>query len=186
MTALFELAAAGESPFGLLAELEARSREAAAGTGFAAGGSEDWVGVGFRLGDQRYVAAREEVREILTLPDATRVPGAKEWLRGLANVRGQLLPIIDLRAFLDGTPVTPDRQTRALVVSYEDIPAGLVVDEVLGFRRFGESQREDEPPSTEEGASEYVTGSFRADDGLWGVFSLRSLVESQAFLQAAE
>lgn len=186
MSALRELAASGESPFGLLAALEAKSREAAAGTGFGAGGAQDWVGVGFRLGGQRYVAAREEVREILTLPDATRVPGAKDWVRGIANVRGQLLPVIDLRAFLEGDPVAPDRLTRALVVNHEDVPAGLVVDEVLGFRRFGEGQRDEESPTTDDGAAEYVTGSFRTDDGLWGIFSLRKLVESQAFLKAAE
>ena len=68
----------------------------------------------------------------------TRVPGAKAWIKGLANVRGQLLPIIDLRQFL-GSGVTPvTRNTRIVVVNHREIPAGLIVDEVLGFRRFAE------------------------------------------------
>jgi chemotaxis signal transduction protein len=71
----------------------------------------------------------------------TRVPGAKLWIKGIANVRGQLLPIIDLRQFL-GSGTTPvNRNTRILVVNHREIPAGLIVDEVLGFRRFAADRR---------------------------------------------
>ena len=73
-----------------------------------------------------YLVAREETREVLGVPASmTRVPGAKAWIKGLANVRGQLLPIIDLRQFLGSgtTPIT--RNTRIMVVNHRDIPAGL-------------------------------------------------------------
>ena len=80
--------------------------------------------------------------------NTTRVPGAKSWIKGLANVRGQLLPIIDLRHFL-GSGITPiTRNTRVLVVNHREIPAGLVVDEVLGFRRFAEGEFSGDAPPT--------------------------------------
>ena len=77
-----------------------------------------------------YLVAREETREVLGVPaTTTRVPGAKPWIRGLANVRGQLLPIVDLRQFL-GSGITPvTRNTRVVVVNHREIPAGLLVRE---------------------------------------------------------
>ena len=88
-------------PFELLQELERRSRVAASGRGREAAQQEEWVGVGFRVANTYLVAAREEVREVMPFPGVTKLPGAKPWLLGLANVRGQLFPITDLNLFLD-------------------------------------------------------------------------------------
>ena len=52
-----------------------------------------WRGVGFRLGQRRFVSSFEEVVEILSLPAVTPVPGAQAWMLGVANVRGSLLPV---------------------------------------------------------------------------------------------
>ena len=80
-----------EQPFELLLELERRAKAAIAARDGADTSSEEWVGIGFRLGAERFVAPRGDVREILPLPESvTRVPGAKSWLRGIANIRGQL------------------------------------------------------------------------------------------------
>jgi len=95
-----QLAALVEQPFELLQELERRSRKAFAGKG-SDGMSEEWVGIGFRIGEEQFVASRDQVREVLMLPDAmTRVPGANRWMLGIANLRGHLLPLIDLKMLL--------------------------------------------------------------------------------------
>jgi hypothetical protein len=61
--------------------------------------AREWVGVALKMAGELFLVAREETREVLGVPaPLTRVPGAKPWLRGLANVRGQLLPVLDLRA----------------------------------------------------------------------------------------
>ena len=125
-------------------------------------------------------------REVLGVPSPlTRVPGAKPWLRGLANVRGQLLPVLDLRQFL-GSGITPaTRNTRVLVVNHREIPAGLMVDEVLGFRRFPESEFTGDVPPTVVRCERYLAGAFRRGDEHWPVLSLRTLVESPSFQDAA-
>ena len=128
-----------DRPFELLAELERRGRAVSAQVSQEGTAGREWVGVALRMAGDLYLVAREETREVLGLPPAlTRVPGAKQWIKGLANVRGQLLPVIDLRHFLGSgtTPIT--RNTRVVVVNHREIPAGLLVDEVLGFRRFAE------------------------------------------------
>jgi len=181
-SALLELR---ERPFELLQELERRSRIAASGRGQEAAQQEEWVGVGFRVGQTRLVVAREEVREVLTWPGVTALPGAKPWLLGLANVRGQLLPITDLAAFFGGEATSIGRSTRVLMVNHGDIPAGLLVDEVRGFRRFIASDKAEVMPETLPGMTPFLSGAYGNEDEVWGVLGLHGLVESAVFLQAS-
>jgi twitching motility protein PilI len=173
-----------DRPFELLRELEKRARAIAGGRDSAAG--REWVGVAFRLGAESFLVAREETREVMALPSMlTRVPGARPWIRGLANLRGQLLPVIDLRQYLGSgaTPVT--RNVRVLVVHHRDIPAGLMVDEVQGFRRFAEAEFVPTPPPTLIRCERYLAGAFRRGGEGWPVMSLKLLVENPSFVQAA-
>src|SRR6266404_5324227 len=112
---------------------------------------------------------------------STRVPGARAWIKGLANVRGQLLPIIDLRQFLGSGITLVTRNTRVVVVNHREIPAGLLVDEVLGFRRFAESEFSGDAPPTVARCERYLAGAFRRAHEQWPVLSLRSVLESPAF-----
>src|SRR6201997_3176058 len=87
-----------DRPLELLAELERRGPSGTAQLSQEGPAGKEWVGVAMRMAGDLYLVAREETREVLGVPSGTtRVPGAKPWIRGLANVRGQLLPIIDLR-----------------------------------------------------------------------------------------
>jgi twitching motility protein PilI len=186
MTETVALKSLRDRPFELLAELERRGRAVTAAAASENPGGREWVGVAFRMAGELYLAAREETREVLAVPSSvTRVPGAKAWVRGLANVRGQLLPILDLRQYL-GSGVTPNsRNVRIVVVNHRDIPAGLLVDEVLGFRRFAEAEFSGDAPPTVVRCDRYLAGAFRRGPDQWPVLSLRTLVESQAFQDAA-
>jgi len=175
-----------DRPFELLAELERRGRAVSAQVSQEGAAGREWVGVALRMAGDLYLVAREETREVLGVPAVmTRVPGAKSWIKGLANVRGQLLPIVDLRQFL-GSGVTPvTRNTRVLVVNHRDIPAGLLVDEVLGFRRFAEGEFSGDAPPTVARCERYLAGAFRRASEQWPVLNLRSVLESTAFTEAA-
>ena len=175
-----------DRPFELLAELERRGRAVTAAAASENPGAREWVGVAFRMAGELYLAAREETREVLAVPAGlTRVPGAKSWVKGIANVRGQLLPVVDLRAFLGGGATNTGRSTRVLVAHHREVPAGLLVDEVLGFRRFNEGEFSGSPPPTIARCERYLAGAFRRGTESWPVFSLRTLLESPEFLQAA-
>jgi twitching motility protein PilI len=175
-----------DRPFELLKELEKRSRNLAAGSAPETAAGQEWVGVAFRMGGETFLVAREETREVLGYPAVvTRIPGAKSWVKGLANIRGQLMPMLDLRQFLGSGTTTAGRNTRIVVVNHREIPAGLMVDEVLGFRRFAEPEFNAEPPPTVIRCDSYLAGAFRRGGEVWPVLSLKSLVESQSFLQAA-
>jgi twitching motility protein PilI len=179
------LRALRDRPFELLLALERRARDVATGArdGTAA---HEWIGVAFRMGGETFLVERDEAREVMGVPSPiTRVPGARSWIMGLANVRGQLLPVIDLKQYFGSGESASGRNTRVIVVNHREIPAGLVVDEVLGFRRFAEREFSAEAPPTTIRCERYLVGSFRRGSEAWPVLSLRTLVESPAFLQGS-
>ncbi len=177
-----------DRPYDLLLAMEDRARAAATRReGKTSQGGGEWVGVAFRLGADRFVADRADVKEVLSLPESiTRVPGAKSWLRGIANVRGQLITVIDIKAFLGGGISMTDRRSRVLVVSSRDVPTGLLVDEVLGFRRFNASDYRREAISPAIECEAYIEGSYRRGAEAWPYFRLPKLLADDFFLNAAE
>jgi twitching motility protein PilI len=181
------LHALADRPFDLLLELERRARAAIAARDGAPAEADEWVGIGFRLGAERFVTNRGDVREVLPVPEQiTRVPGAKPWLRGIANLRGQLLTIVDLKSFLGAGVAAADRQTRILVVASRDVPTGLVVDEVVGFRRFASSDYRDDAPPGVIRCDHYLEGCYRRGTEVWPRFSLHKLLQDEQFLTAGE
>lgn len=171
------LSALWEQPFELLLAMEARLRTSGEEqTG--AGAQREWMGLGFALGEQQYVAPQDDVREVLEMPKLTRVPRAKPWLMGVANVRGDLLPVLDLGRLLgrEQTRLTDD--SRVVVLNDDDVPAGFLVDDVVGFRGFSpQDQRHelltDEPLN--EVTQKFLLGAFVRDGTAWRAFSLRQL-----------
>jgi len=185
MTEVVELASLVRQPFELLREMERRSASAQSGVGGTPGVGE-WVGVGFRIGEERFLAARDQVREVLMLPESmTRVPGARRWLLGIANLRGHLLPLVDLKLLLGSGRTSLRRNTRVVSVNHREIPAGLVVDEVIGFRRFRADEHNAREPQTVVRCERFLAGSYDRGDESWPLLSLFDLVESNLFLQAA-
>jgi twitching motility protein PilI len=172
-------------PFSLLLELERRAREAIAGRQGRSEAAEEWIGVAFRLGSQQFVSARSDVREVLPAPEQlTRIPGSKPWLRGIANVRGQLLTIVDLRAFLGSGQTRGDRKARMLMLASRDVPTAVLVDEVLGFRRFAQHDFSEEAPATEIRCEHYVAGVWKSDGEAYPLFAMDRLLDDPSFLNA--
>ena len=69
-----------------------------------------------RLGSSRYAVAMADVAEVAAVPGVTRVPGSPPWLPGVANWRGRMLPVLDLRPLL-ATPTVPLASSARLVVA---------------------------------------------------------------------
>lgn len=180
-----ELRALRDNPFDLLAALDARL-QATAAAGTASDAQDVWTGLGYRVAGRQMVTPRADVREVLTPPDYTRVPGAKPWLLGIANVRGDLLPLIDMNRLLGGEATAIHRSTRVLVYNADEAPAGFLVDEVAGFRRFNPpDQRHELVPAEGDVLNPYLLGAFVRDGQLWLAMSLSKLVASPLFQNAA-
>jgi twitching motility protein PilI len=144
-----------------------------------------WSGVAFRIGGSRMVAAMGEVVEILTYPELSIVPYTCPWIRGVANIRGRLLTVIDMNGFLHGRLTSIGKRTRVMITECQEIYSGLVVDEVMGLRHFPEEAFVAEPAEIEEALRPYVHQGFSVDGEHWGIFKLLNLVESPQFLHTA-
>lgn len=175
-----------QSPFALLQALEARAIRNAAGLPKQQAQVEQWVGILFRLGEMSLVAPMSEAVEIMRPPEYVRIPGVKPWTLGIANVRGSLLPLFDLQAFLFDQQPELGKTHRVLVVSYRHLFAGLVLTGVSGLRYFDTRDRVPESPhNLDPAVSRYVVGAFREGASYWPIFSPFRLVQSAEFFQVA-
>ncbi|MCP4001621.1 MAG: purine-binding chemotaxis protein CheW [Gammaproteobacteria bacterium] len=173
-------------PFELMREMERRCRLNLAAVTGVDGESNEWVGIGCLLGDERFLVARAQVREVMMMPPVvTPVPGSKDWVAGLANLRGQLLPIIDLRRFLGSGSSYGVRTARVLVAENSELLIGIIVDEVYGFRRFNENEFSADVPETELRCERYLDGACVRGSDVWAVFSIDKLLDAKEFHQAA-
>lgn len=169
-------------PFELLAALEQRFQ--AARVDLAAGSAQFWTGLGFRLGERWLVTPRDEVREVITLPPLTRVPGARPWLLGVANVRGGLLPVCDVRRLLGEEHHTMARSSRVLVYASDRVPAGFLVDEVVGYRQFAPADQRPELIAGSGDLAPHLLGAFVREGQPWLALSLHKLALGDAFNRA--
>lgn len=147
---------------------------------------EAWKGLLFELRGYRLLAPMEEVAEIVTTPPCTRIPGVKPWACGMANMRGNLLPVMDLQGFLYGENLPRDtHRQRLIVVNHGGVYAGLVVESVVGMKHFWMDDRDAELPFRDQVLAPYLTGSFRAGDEHLAVFSPWRLARDEAFLNVS-
>lgn len=173
------------TPYEILAAYEQRSLAHVAGAPEQVEAAGLWRGIGFRLGDRHFVSSISEVNEILTWPALTTVPGAKAWLLGIANVRGNLVPVIDLRDFILGGRNQVGDASRVLLVRQTGGSVGLLVDEVLGQRSFAEEQLAAAVGEDDERFARFVGENVQLGEIQWGLFSMAALVRSTQFQQAA-
>lgn len=142
-----------------------------------------WRGIGFRVGTRQLVTGIDEINELLAVPALTPVPGTLAWLLGVANVRGNLVPVVDLSRFLfdERTPHT-DR-TRLLVVRQGTGSVALMVDEVFGQRTVDEEQRRGASAEDDPRLTRFVDN--RVGEQQLAVFNMSRLVRAPDFRHAA-
>ena len=175
-----------QSPFSWLQELERRTKQRAKGLPRQQKVESLWRGIAFRLGNAYLITSINQIREILPYPNQlAKVPGAKTWIKGLANIRGLLLPVIDLNACLEGSAISINNRSRMLLINQANISAGLLVDEVLGIKHLPEHQRDLDTPCKQTWIAPFAKGIFSYQEITWTVFDMQALAGNHQFLNAA-
>lgn len=149
----------------------------------------------FALGDTRYGITIDSVLEILTLPAITPMPDLPAFIEGIINLRGNIIPVIDLRKRLNLPPHTPTPATRIIVVEFaaaegsdDWLEVGLIVDAVRQVTTFAPGTLQPPPALVGGLRRDYLQAI--ADDGsglvvLLDIAKILSAAE-QAVLSAAE
>ncbi len=172
-------------PFDLLLDIERRTVKSSAGLPMRNQVSDDWVGIAFRIGDSKLLAAMSEVKEILDLPEFATVPGVKSWVVGVANMRGSLLPVMDLKGYLLGKDIKQRHNSRVLVIDYKGFNTGLVVEEIYGMRHFRASDKAVESVPIHKNISPYINRVFQRDNEHWSVISFSQMTQDERFSHAS-
>ena len=170
---------------GFIKLLEIAERSKKRGLGMLGQEANAWTGVGFTLSGASFLAPIGEVAEVLKVPRYTLIPGVENWMRGLANVRGRLLPITDILMFIGRKSQTHEYKRRVLVVDYQEVFTGLVVDEVLGMQHFSTRDYVLDVKAPFAELAPFVQGAFVRDGRTWYVLLLSRLIEDPRFLKAA-
>lgn len=145
-----------------------------------------WQGLGFLVGGTRLVSKLGDVSELMPVPRLTTLPAVKPWLMGIANVRGRLIPIVDLHEYLEVPTTLPANQWRILVVEEGDIAAGLLVEQSLGIQHFLEDSYEESDGTDLGGFAPYVTGAFRHGGRVFHEVQLKAILRDEKFFDVAQ
>jgi purine-binding chemotaxis protein CheW len=122
--------------------------------------------VGFRLGNEDYAIAITKIQEIILMKPITRLPQVPESIEGLINLRGNVIPVVNLRKRFGLTPREFDDETRTVVVNTSDKTVGCIVDEVTQVMRVTADQIQPVPLSVNAVSRRYIAGVARLDERL--------------------
>ncbi|WP_051516776.1 chemotaxis protein CheW [Herbaspirillum sp. RV1423] len=163
---------------GRLHEFQARLLERMNAARDGSGMRESRLGV--MVGDRRCLLDLREAGEIVSLMPVTKVPLTKDWYLGLANVRGNLIGVVDLDRFLGGELQAPGKENRVIVVSGAlSVTSGFMVSRVLGLRHIQEmTLRKDDKNASADAKNCYLDG----DRNEWTEISLAGIVGDPRFL----
>lgn len=174
-----------KEPFSLLVDIANTSLQQSLGLPAQKEASETWTGVAFMLGGQTMVAPMDEVAELMHVPGWTSMPGVQNWVKGVANVRGRLLPMIDIEAYFGGHLSGNSKSRRVLAIESNDNFVGLIVNEVIGMQHFPVESFVSQIPKDAAPFVDYTTGAYVHENKTWTVFSPFKLAMDRRFTNAA-
>ncbi|HTY60160.1 MAG TPA: chemotaxis protein CheW [Bacteroidota bacterium] len=132
--------------------------------------------VSFNIGGEEFGVDILKVQEINRMLEVTRVPNAPEYVDGVINLRGKVIPIIDLRRRFDMERKEHDKNTRIVVVELQGKVVGFVVDAVSEVLRIPKSVTEPPPPIVAGINAEYITAVGKLDDRLLILLDLEGVL----------
>jgi len=128
----------------------------------------------FQLNEQQYALPIQETQEIIRMTAITQVPNTRHYVEGIINLRGSIVPVINLNKRLGLMVNEYNDATRIIVVEHEGQKVGMIVDNVLEVGRFTED--EIEPPAVAGDNVDYLKGVVKKGDRLWLLLNLTKVL----------
>ena len=130
----------------------------------------------FQLGAERYAMKLQEVREVIMVGQITPVPRAPQFVEGVLNLRGEVMPVVDLRTRFGLERGERNRLTRILICAIGGVWTGLVVDAVDEVRPVDRRAFEDPPRLSAASGNRYIEKVARLGDGMIFLLQVQDLL----------
>jgi len=135
--------------------------------------------VSFKMGDEEYGIDILNVKEIIRMVNITKIPNSPVYVEGIINLRGQVIPVIDLRTKLGMTKKEANNDTRIVVIDIEGRTVGFLVDAVSEVLRIPRNITEAPPEITTGINSEYITAVGKLEDRLLTMIDLNKVMHKE-------
>ena len=173
-------------PFDLLLEISNRSQQSLDKAAVDIAQPSAMMGkLALRIDKIHLMVSMDDIEEIIPVPALTRVPGVKPWLIGVANLRGTVISVVNLSAFLLNKASVANAHSRIIVISSGEWSYGLLVDEIIGMRHFPAANKITLRNAINEELQPYVNKAYSGEEKTWLVFNVDTLLQSSHFLDAA-
>ena len=133
--------------------------------------------VGFQIDHQQYAFRIEEIQEIVIPTRVTQTPEVADYVEGVSNLRGAIIPIINLRKLLGLDPKPVDTDTRTIVVNVGQRTMGCTVDMVSQVIRIPADRIQPVPEAVTADGASYVSGFVKLDEGLMILLDINELLD---------
>lgn len=134
---------------------------------------EQYVAIGIET--EKYAINIHDIEEIIRMQDITKIPNAETHIKGVINLRGRIIPVISLRDRFGLNEEEYTKDTRIVVVKYEDEMVGIIVDNVCQVMQFNDIQPS---PDTFGGVqASFFSGIGHAENGLVSILNLDKVLQ---------
>lgn len=135
--------------------------------------------VTFSIGDEEFGVEILKVQEIIRMLEITKVPKAPPFVEGVINLRGKVIPILDLRKRFGLSSRSHDKNTRIIVIEINSMIVGFIVDSVSEVLRLPANTVEPPPPVVAGLDSDYISGVGKLEDRLLIMLDLNRLLSNE-------
>lgn len=140
----------------------------------------------FTLADEEFCVETVYIQEIIKMVEYISLPNLPEFIKGVANLRGRIVPIIDLRRKLNLSSQQDTHTNRIIVLAVKNVTFGIIVDSVSEVIRISSSNIEDNPSFTSNVAPEYLKGLAKINDRILILLDIFTVFALSDFLAEEE
>lgn len=131
----------------------------------------------FKLGNEEYGADIQNVTTIEKMLPITRVPKTPHYIKGVINLRGEIIPVIDIKAKLGLGSFEETEETRIIILQLKDISFGVIVDEVDEVLQLKEEAIENVSNFTNDLTLDYISGVGKVNDRIVSLLNFKKLID---------
>jgi purine-binding chemotaxis protein CheW len=142
--------------------------------------------VSFTVGKEEYGVHIEEVQEVVRMPEITKLPQTESFIKGVINLRGNVIPVIDMRERFRMEAVRYSEMTRVIVVKIDEKLVGMVVDTVSQVLELGQEDMSEAPDIIHGISREYIEGIGRMNESMIIVLRIQKVLTATELVDLQE